>query len=168
MAIAQELLECLQAALATRPEPLPDERVCLRAGESVAPSLSTNADECCPGLAWVRVAGVEPAEGFVIANPRCVNHVRTVTLEMGVVRCMPTPGPNNMVTCDQWTAKTLQLDSDYEAMEAALCCLSTQIQALPGDVDVVPGPYAPLGPDGNCIGGTLTLQTVFACACGSG
>ena len=134
----------------------------------MAPMLSTAEDECCPGLAWVRIAGIEPADAFTLPNPQCINHMRSVTLELGVVRCMPTPGPGSMVTCDQWTAKALQIDSDYEAMEAAVCCLSDQADELMGDADVVPGPYTPTGPDGNCIGGTLTITTVFACACGSG
>lgn len=164
--LAQELLECLRTALNARPEPPPEDRICLRAGGAVAPMLATTTDECCSGLAWVRVVGTTVADGFNI-SPNCITHMRTLTLEMGVVRCFPTPGASGIVSCDQWTAKALQLDSDYEAMEAALCCAVADARNMMGDPDFVPGEYVPAGPDGNCIGGTLTITVNFACACGS-
>lgn len=168
--LAQTLLSCLEDALTVNPP----AQICLRAGEFVNPSASSTDDECCRGLAWVRIVRTDPLilrgqEDFAFG---CVNALRTTTLEMGVVRCMPTPGPDAMVTCDQWTAIADQMEADHTSMEAALCCLQTAVTSglVPeiGDVALYPGEYAPRGPDGRCIGATMTITAQHGCACGSG
>lgn len=167
MAYAQELLTCLSTALNASPNPPPEENICLRAGDHVSPMLSTNRDECCEGLAWVRIVRTDARYGPDDFNTRCVNHLRRTVLEMGVVRCMPTPGAGEIVSCAQWTAVALQMDADHSAMEAALCCLKPILATGLGDPDLSPGDYEPRGPDANCIGGTLTLTIEHACACGT-
>ena len=168
--LAQELLQCLENTLTVNPP----AQFCLRAGERVTPQLSTVEDECCSGLAWVRIAGTEPLvlRGAEDTMWGCINHMRRSVLEMGVVRCMPTPPPDALVTCDQWTALALQLEADHTAMEAALCCLYDALNTggVPnvGDVVLRPGVYEPTGPEGRCLGGTLTVTAEHGCSCGSG
>lgn len=168
--LAQALLQCLDDSLVTNPP----AQICLRAGERVTPQLSTTEDECCSGLAWVRIASTEPLilRGAEDTMFGCVNHMRLTTLEMGVVRCMPTPPADTLVTCDQWTALALQLEADHTSMEAAICCLNALLGegGVPfvGDVILRPGAYEPTGPEGRCLGGTLTVTAEHGCACGSG
>jgi hypothetical protein len=161
MDAAQALLACLETALNARANP--PARVMLRAGEVVTPLLGTSEDECCDGLAWVRIAGVARRTDFDAIQP-CVGTGRRLTLEMGVVRCAPTSDSATVPTEEQWTNAALQLDSDHDAMEAALCCLADT-----GDWDPLPelgaDGYRPTGVDGNCIGGLMTVELEVDCGC---
>lgn len=162
--LAQTLLQCLEDALVANGNP--PGIICLRHGDHVSPMLSTTTDECCTGLAWVRVVSTNRADRFDTGSSSCINHLRMTTLEMGVVRCMPTPPADQIVTCDQWTAVAVQADSDHSAMEAALCCLVAD-GLLPGDPEYRASLYEPRGPDGNCVGGTMQIEIDHGCACGS-
>lgn len=166
MTAAQFLLECLRTALLSRPAPPPTDKIMLRAGAEVTPLLGTLTDECCTGLAWVRIAGVEANQRFADfeRSGTCFTHTRTATLEMGVVRCAPMTPKETVPGADAWTATALQVDSDYEAMEAALCCAYGDLEVL-GDNPPVIGQYEPLGVDGNCIGGTMTVVVEVSCGC---
>lgn len=162
--LAQTLLACLEAELtdAGYPYPLPSPRIMLRGGSEVTPSIARTQDECCPGLAWVRIANIS---GFrqELTDPllKCFGQERTLTLELGVVRCMPTPGPDEMVTEDQWTDIVLKMDADSGAMERAICCLA----AAEDDELTAVQAYVPQGPDGNCIGGTMTVNIRMEACC---
>lgn len=163
------LLSCLDEALdaaATPSAPAP-RFVMLRGGEAVRPTLSTTDDECCGGLAWVRIATTQPSAAYDQLPSGCVNHLRRTTLELGVARCFPTPDPSAMVTAEEWTAVVTQMESDHGAMEAALCCFQGLGSEITGSPDVYPGVYTPAGPEGRCIVGTLLVDIEHACACGT-
>lgn len=165
MDAALALLTCLEDALNARPSPPPADRIMIRVGEQVYPLLGTHDDECCTGLAWVRIAGTE--EGPLAQNDlsgTCFNTNRLLTLEMGVRRCAPTSDASSVPTEAQWLTTALQVDSDHEAMEAAFCCVGPILEERAfGPVRFVS--YEPVGPDGNCIGGNLTLTVEVDCGC---
>ena len=161
---AQELLDCLRTELQARPN-VP-AYIMLRPGAEVTPLLSKVKDECCQGLAWVRIAGAELAPSIdPVTGQKCFAQGRRYTLEMGVVRCAPTPGASAIPTEDQWAELFFQLDSDLDAMEAALCCLRPYVYEQTDNYPLA-GDYTPIGQDGNCIGGTLTLTLEADCGCG--
>jgi hypothetical protein len=165
MDAAQILLECLRTELNARPEPPPDSKIMLRAGGEVTPLLGTGTDECCTGLAWVRIASSVPNPDILdLMQAGCFATERVVTLEMGVVRCAPSSDISGVPTADQWTATALQLDSDHEAMEAALCCSYGPLRDL-GNAPPVASEYTPFGVDGNCIGATMTVTLEVNCGC---
>lgn len=165
MTLAQTLLACLETSLAAGPNPPAANRIMLRAGSEVTPMISTMDDECCSGLGWVRIVSISGVRQLgELDNVSCFSQERTLTLELGVARCIPTPGPSGLVSEDQWTAVALQLDADNGAMEAAVCCAF-------GDVDdqvaeeVAVGDYEPFGPDGNCVGGRMTVRIRMSACC---
>ena len=166
---AQILLQCLTEQLDAGPNPIAHEHVCLRFGAQVDPMLGTQTDECCTGLAWVRVANVTSLvtaddENF---NP-CVSTLRRLTLEIGTVRCVEWGTVQYPTSCDAWTAAALKMDADHAAMEAAICCLTETLAGTMGNPVVVPGEYEPTGPDGTCIKGTLTVTIDYDCGCSNG
>lgn len=163
--VAQELLACLETALLAGPNPPPANRIMLRAGAEVTPMLSTVDDECCSGLGWVRVAGISGVRELRAPdNTSCFLPDRTLTLEMGVARCMPTPDASSLVTEDQWEDVALQLDADMGAMESALCCAFSDLEGSPAE-EIAVGEYQPFGVDGNCIGGTMTVRIAMSRCC---
>ena len=166
LTFAQALLSCLEEALTEAGNP--PGIISLRGGDHVSPSISVNGDECCSGIGWVRIVRTDVADLDLPSGVRgrCINHTRTTTLEMGVIRCMPTPDSGRMVTAEEWDDVVLQMEADHGSMEQALCCL-TAVDSL-GDPDYTALSYEPRGQDGNCIGGTLQLTVTYACACGSG
>lgn len=163
--LAQELLACLQAALAAGPNPPPADKVMLRAGREVTPLLGTGTDECCTGLGWVRIAGITGVKQLGdLDNVSCFQQERTLTLELGVARCAPSADISTVPTADQWLASALQLDSDQGAMEAAVCCAFGDIEGSAAE-EVAVGDYEPFGVDGNCIGGTMTVKIAMEACC---
>lgn len=163
MDLAQTLLACFQNELqAPHPNPIAPEHVMLRPGQEVTPLLSTNSDECCRGLGWVRIAqvsGVKQINSTAAQDSRCFGQERVLTLEIGTARCAPTPNAGEIPSEDAWTAVALTLDEDYGAMERAICC------AFADQDDVAAGEYTPFGQDGNCIGGTMTVQITMEACC---
>lgn len=164
---AQIVLQCLNEAITASPYPIPQEKICLRFGERVDPTLGTGEDECCTGLAWVRVAAVGTLVDPDTNNP-CVSSQRRITLELGTARCIPFGTVQSGPTCDQWTEAALKMDSDHGSMEAAVCCATETIQDMQFEPIVRIGNYEPLGPDGNCLEGTLTMTIDYDCGCSNG
>lgn len=166
---AQQLLECFRTAIQDGPYPIVDEHVCLRFGNQVNPTMGTLTDECCTGLAWVRVVTVEglqdpSAPDFNV----CMSAERRLTLEMGTARCITFGTVEAGPTCDQWTEAALKMDADHEAMEQALCCFREVVQGMPfPPAAITVGTYEPFGPDATCISGTLQITLDYSCGCGS-
>lgn len=165
MDAALALLTCLEDALNARPSPPPANKIMIRVGEQVFPLLGTNDDECCTGLAWVRIAGTEEGPlSQADASGTCFNTNRLLTLEMGVRRCAPMSDASSVPTAEQWLATAFQVDSDHEAMEEAFCCIGPVLEAQSfGTVRFVS--YTPVGPDGNCIGGDMLITVEADCGC---
>lgn len=163
--LAQELLACLQTELTASPYPIAPEHVMLRAGAQVTPLLGTNDDECCRGLGWVRIASISGVRDIgSLDNVSCFSQERTLTLELGVVRCAPSSDTSSVPTEDQWTLAALQLDEDQGDMEAAICCAFGDIEGSVAE-EVAVGEYQPTGVDGNCIGGTMTVNIRMTVCC---
>lgn len=167
MVLAQTLLACLETELTTvSAYPVPADKVMLRAGSEVTPLLSTSTDECCTGLGWVRIQSISGVRqlGDLLNASGCFSQERTLILELGVARCMPTPDAGSIPTEDQWTEVALKLDSDQGSMESAICCAFGDTMELPAE-EVAVGEYLPFGVDGNCIGGTMTVGIRMSACC---
>jgi hypothetical protein len=57
--VAQELLTCFTAQLGQLASP--PKYIQMRVGQETGPLLGANVDECCAGLAWVRIANIYPS-----------------------------------------------------------------------------------------------------------
>lgn len=163
--LAGELLACWAALLAKLPEP--PKYVCERAGGEVSQDVGTRfGDECCEGLAYVKVNEIYPSTSFPERDTEAYECIRAwaVELEMGVFRCVPQGGLG-LVPCLAWTKTHELLMNDAQSMRQAICCL---IAGRPAGTGIVPGSWVPLGPDGNCIGSTMTVLVQVAldsCKC---
>lgn len=163
--LAQELLACLETAMLTNPVPVTPAHTMLRAGAEVTPLLGTSRDECCEGMAWVRIQSVSGVRQLgELDNVSCFRQERTLVLEMGVVRCAPVSDVSSVPSEDQWTAAALQLDADMGTMEEAICCAFGDIEGSAAE-EVSVGAYQPLGVDGNCIGGTMVVNILMTNCC---
>lgn len=166
MPLARELLDCYEVEIAKVLEP--PTYVGLRPGTVVDHLMSTNHDECCQGLAWVRPAGFFPTSGTFptqdavpIGDPPGAR-AWSVTLELGSVRCAPTPDEHTIPTVAEWDAVVQAVMDDAAAMRRAICCF---IAAAPGRKKrVLPGLWQPVSVQGGCVGGVLPV-TVQGPAC---
>jgi hypothetical protein len=164
MPLARELLACLDLEISKVASP--PQYVQLRPGTIVDHLMSTSDDECCAGLAWVRPAGFVPSSGTFPAQDEVPikGGVRAwaITLEMGAIRCAPTPGPSAIPTGDEWDATVQAVMDDAAAMRRAICCF---IDAAPGrSARVLAGLWQPISVQGGCTGGTLPV-TIMGPAC---
>lgn len=163
--LVQKLLECFCAALAVNPNP--PKYCAVRAGEEIPQDLGSRVgDECCEGLGYVKVAGIFPSTDFPEQDTTSYECIRAwaVEFELGVFRCAPGQ-VGTLVPDAAWLATSVQLMDDAQAMRKAVCCLIAQ---LPPGTGQLPGAWAPLGPQGGCIGGTMafTVQVALnSCVC---
>lgn len=165
MPLAYELLGCLEQEIAKVLKP--PKYTGLRPGSSVDFLLSTTSDECCEGLAWVRVVRFYPSSArFPLQDEEpSVPFIGSwaIVLEMGAVRCAPTPAETSIPTNDQWNAVVQAIMDDGAAMRRALCCF---LDADPVNRrrSTLAGDWEPLDVEGGCVGGTLQV-TVRGPAC---
>jgi hypothetical protein len=153
--IAQALLACYEEEIAKVLDP--PASVGLRPGQQVDALLSVNEDECCNGLAWVRVNRVFPSsiEPFPLqdqVSQNCSPQGWAIELEMGAVRCAPTPNAYSIPTNAEWGALVEKQMQDAAAMRrAVICCF--------GDLDIpyLFGDWNPLPVSGRCSGGTTNV-----------
>lgn len=159
---ARALLGCLEDALGLYHAP-PPANISLRTGVQVEPLLATTRDECCEGLAWVRVVTWYPTLNFpeqqTVYN-RCAVQMWAVVLEMGVARCAPMSDANTLPSNAEWAVAAELVNADAAAMQRALCCFVD----LDRDRMWIPAPWAPIATEGGCIGGTVQL-TIAAPPC---
>lgn len=119
------------------------------------------ADDCCDGLAWVRVVQVQPTDGSnapysELRNLPATATGATIEFELGILRCAPildeegqAPDP------DDYTASALQSAADRQQMRMAIIC------DFPEDITEatcdgqIPGLWAPVDA-GGCAGGFMT------------
>lgn len=159
MPILIEVLDCLNQEVAKVTNP--PTFVQARAGGSVAHLLSLVEDECCQGLAWVRPGPHWPSSNFPEQDeaplPKGVA-AWAVTLELGVIRCMPTPGADRIPTADEWMAVTQAVMDDAAAMRRAICCWIESGTAAQGrERNTIIGQWLPIEIEGGCVGGTITV-----------
>jgi hypothetical protein len=165
MPLAREMLACLDQEIAKVENP--PMYVGLRSGNVVAHLMSTTEDECCSGLAWVRPARFYPtgAGAFPAQDEAPIKggtRAWGVTLELGVVRCAPTPDADQIPTTEEWDAVTQAVMDDGAAMRRAVCCF---IDAKDGRSSrVLVGEWLPLDIEGGCVGGFMQV-TVMGPAC---
>lgn len=166
--VANALLACLTAQMSELPSP--PARIEIRAGAEGGPLIGPNVDECCAGLAWVRVASVYPSwDSFPSPdntwNP-CGPLAYAVVLEMGSAFCMPWSDSDQAFdnmdppsTTDWSNAHTTLMQHQNLMRRAAACCfLPTQRRAV--------GEWNPLSVEGGCMGGTLrvTVSVMNPCS----
>lgn len=164
MPMARELLACYEQEISKVENP--PLYVQLRPGNIVDHLISTVEDECCSGLAWVRPSGFFPSS-TVFPTPDTVPQPKgtsawAITLELGAVRCAPTPDEHSIPTAEEWDATTQATMDDAAAMRRAICCF---IEAKPGRARrVLPGQWQPVSVQGGCVGGILPV-TILGPAC---
>lgn len=157
--IAYELLDCLEQEVSKVADP--PNLIGLRTGDVVDHLLAFGDDECCQGLAWVRPVDVFPSSGTAGAWPAQDNTplARGViswafVLEMGVIRCAPTPDMDSIPTVVQWNSVTEAVMADAAAMRRALCCY---LDGAPERrASMLALNWRPLPISGGCVGGVMT------------
>lgn len=158
MPLAYEMLACLEQEV-DKVEFPPLHRG-LRPGSIIVPWLSTTDDECCSGLAWVRPALFVPnSTQFPLQDDAPVKGGPlswAITLELGVVRCAPTPDENSMPTPDEWNELVQKIMDDAAAMRRAICCFIAA-DPIRRNGYVLPLQWEPLDVEGRCAGGTLQV-----------
>jgi hypothetical protein len=166
MPLARELLACYEAELAKLGDNAP-AYIGLRPGTVVDFLLSTTDDECCAGLAWVRPASFFPSSAAFPNQDTVAQKQGTrawaVTLEMGIVRCAPTPDENSIPSNDQWDDVTQAVMDASAAMRRAICCW-IDMDPVRRKQKIIPGTWQPVAVQGGCVGGILPV-TIMGPAC---
>lgn len=165
--VAQQLLTCLTSQLSQLPRP--PKYTQLRVGQETGPLIGANVDECCAGLAWVRIANIFPSwDNFPAADNTwlpCGPLAYAVVLEMGVAFCMPWSDSSDTFdnedppsTADWATAAATQMQHQTLMRRAAACCWRpTQRRAV--------GEWSPLPVEGGCTGGKMLVTVSVPAPC---
>jgi len=160
--VVADLLACLTVEMGKTPQP--PASVCVRIGNRVDLLLSEIYDECCVGLAWVRLVRQYPSRSFPdpdeTASPCSVSRWALV-LELGVARCAPTGDAGTIPTCEDWTAAAVTHYADLAALRRTVCCYE---KAHHPDRKVVISDAVPQTVEGGCTSVTMQV-TISALAC---
>lgn len=165
--VAEELLTCFTARLAELPNP--PARIQLRVGQETGPLIGPNVDECCAGLAWIRITDIYPSWNSFPGPDYdwlpCGPLAYAVVLEMGMAFCMPWSASDDSFenmdppnTQDWATAFATQMLHQTLMRQTAACCWRpTQRRAV--------GAWSPFPVDGGCTGGKLTVTVSVMAPC---
>ena len=132
----------------------PPAVTCIRPGDRVELLLSTERDECCEGLAWVRYVNDYPSQDFPaqdVTFQRCMPMQYAVVVELGVARCAPRPGANEIPECEEWTAVNDAVMDDGAAIRRAILCCFWQLKTYK-DRPLLLGLAEPISVEGGCVG----------------
>lgn len=161
--LADTLLECFRGAFIDHPSP--PATICMRVGEEVRQDLSMYEDECCDGLAYVKINQVYLSTAFpepdaTVTN--CAPDQWAVDLEMGVFRCAPVGDIENVPLCEDWEKSAAVVALDAATMRRAIRCLRGE---LPVGDQLLVRQWQPIGPQGNCTGGSMIVTVSFLEPC---
>lgn len=153
--VAAAVLQCLCDAAELNPKP--PGQCGFRVGVTGEPLAGLAVDECCTGLAFVRVARTFPSNGVPAPKPtpvRC-NLNWALELEIGIWRCSPLGTASRPPTQDEWDTLQADLLNDFATIRDVLCCVISQ-----RDKDsVFVTEWAPKSdPEGGCVGTSVTIQ----------
>lgn len=156
--LAQQLLACFTTQVSQTTDP--PARVGLRPGDQVAFLMSLTTDECCEGLAWVRIDNVYASSEFPAPDetPREAGpYGWAVVLEVGVARCAPVGTATEIPSVAEWTALAEAQASDDAAIRRAIACCWADT-----DTDYVIGDRTALPVEGGCAGVTRLVAVAAA------
>lgn len=154
--LLESSLSCLKDAFSHHVDPPEIIRHHTGGGNEIAQiDQRTKFNECCAGLAWVRLAGFGPAGGPSLTPIATVNNCFEswgVQIELGAVRCWPSAG--QFAQPEDWAQTAELVAEDAAALRRAVTCCF-----MPGDDEhqVVMGQWAPIGVTGQCVGGRLMV-----------
>jgi hypothetical protein len=138
---------------------------------AVMPGRDVALDDCCAGQAWVRVIRIYRSSSDEFPQPSTVPHdadrctpggIWAVEYGVGVVRCVPgLDGRGRPPTATDFErCAAVMLDDAAHVRSAVLCGLVADVES------VVIGDWLPVGPDGGCAGGELSVTVaVDGCGC---
>lgn len=158
---AAELLACLQTQAEDSPG-VPANFQFLP-GSVATPDISSYRDLCCEGTAYVRMAAQYPSgQNFPspdVSASNCSPFSWAVIYELGIMRCSPVGDTQFIPTAAQWRETFVQEAIDAASLRNAICCW-INAHATPGQ-GVQIGQWTPVGPEGGCVIGTLSVTIEF-------
>ncbi len=153
LARLQEALIALVDCLCTQMDEVAEAggpNVCLC---TLLPGSAVPQDYCqgqgCGGMAWVRLVTLTPNDAIESRGNRCFTPM-VGTVEVGIIRSVPTPGYNGLPTEDDHLEMSVRQMEDMKAACRAM-------DACSADYEFTVGGYTPIGPQGGCVGGAWTL-----------
>jgi len=159
--IADDLRKCIEAQLLTTHEGMPGGfDSCVTAGR-------ITWDNCCPGSLRVAVQNQYPTERFPdppLRPTNCDAFQRATNIQAVILRCAPGPNADGDPPPCEKLEKTAQiLSQDMDALwRGAICCFrDTDLQYMVRSIDQI-------GPNGQCVGTSMTLVVGLTnwCNCG--
>jgi len=158
-----QLLACLTVKVQAAANP--PANIQFLPGQQAGEDLSIYEDLCCEGTAYVRVTTLYPSfMAFPAPDTEptpCSQQAFALGYEVGIMRCAPTGSISNVPTAEQWRQAHQQSMVDAKSIFDAICCYQTFYKM---DAMVV-GAWAPIGPQGGCLLGAVSLTHQIA-GCG--
>lgn len=160
--ILDEMLDCVRSGFLDWDHPSPPAMFSHRTGTGTTiPQINPDngENECCGGLAWVRMTPFYPTSGglaleFAQRAGNCFDDL-VVTLEIGALRCWPHAG--EYATVDDWALNAEQVAEDAAALRRAIKCCWGAGDTREDGLNALMGQWTPAGISGQCVGGILPV-----------
>jgi hypothetical protein len=157
------LLACLTIAVQAAANP--PRNIQFLPGQQAGEDISIYNDLCCEGTAFIRMTTTYPSfQGFPAPDTEaipCQQQATALNYEVGIMRCAPGGTAAFVPTAENWRSAYEQSMIDMKSLYQAACCYKGQY-----DMDaMLMGPWSPVGPQGGCLMGALTITHQIA-GCG--
>lgn len=136
-------------------------------GIQKTPDISQFQDQCCEGLAYMRMVRAYPSADFPQEDPGpmppCGPYAVAAVVEMGIFRCAPVGDSDFVVSNDAWDATFDQQMLDYGYLYKAMCCVKTLLEGEYRTDSVQFIDWAPFEIEGNCSGSRIQFAVQLEC-----
>lgn len=157
--IEVQLLECIRLKLIEFGLPVPC-KICVTPGEIVW-DVCTNEGQLMASTVSVYYSNVFPLDDSQDATTStvCAPGLTTADITISLMRCAPTVkgNPPRPPSCDELSSVSLGITQDSYAMRMGLLCCLNDMRNNYQIVDYRLGAATVTGPEGGCIGNTISL-----------
>ena len=143
--------------------------VVMRPGIQIEPDMAQFQDMCCEGYAYLRVMRVmapeEPTRQEPLGTPisPCGMDSLGAEMELSIFRCAEVGNIDFPVQDDAWNAAYIQLLTDFDTLNSALCCIRNAFAQNHQTWSIVYNDWQPWEVQGACLGSRLQFTATIEC-----
>lgn len=158
---------CLTSTVASMPTDEQPAHVIMAPGTERSGDMSQFEDQCCEGLAFVRMARTFASADFPNEDadpiPPCGPYAVAAVIEVGIIRCAPVGTADYMPSDDAWNAAAVQSAKDNGYLFSVMCCVRDLLESRHQTSSIFYNDWMPTPVEGGCVGSRIQFTVQMEC-----